>query len=260
MKTDQVFRKLYQTSRMFLKRNSATILACIGSAGVIGTAVLAVKATPKAMESIKTAKEEKEDLNILDVVRVAGPSYIPAGVLGISTIACIFGSNVINKKRQASLISAYALLDGSYKRYQGKVKELLGDGDNDPVEEEIIKDRVIEEKLLPADGKMLFYEENSDRFFESTMTDVLEAEYHFNRNFILRGYVCLNELLDFLEIGHVKSGNIIGWSLEAGEILYGYSWIDFYHKEVELDDGRKCCIIKTPFEPTADFIDVYDSE
>ena len=260
MKTDQVFRKLYQTSRIFLKRNSATILTCIGSAGVIGTAVLAVKATPKAMESIKTAKEEKEDLTILDVIRVAGPAYIPAGVVGLSTITCIFGANIINKKQQASLVSAYALLDRSYKEYRSKVKSLLGEDSDNQIIQEIVKDRSNEEDIKHTDGKMLFYEINSDTFFESTIKDVLSAEYHFNRNFVLRTYACLNELLDFLGVENIAGGNTIGWSIEAGEVFYGYSWIDFYHEDIVLEDGRKCCIIKTPFPPTADYIDVWDCE
>lgn len=260
MKTDQVFRKLYQTSRIFLKRNSATILTCIGSVGVIGTAVLAVKATPKAMESIRVAKEEKENLSMFEVAKVAGLAYIPAGVVGLSTIACIFGANVINKKQQASLISAYALLDRSYKEYRSKVIDLIGADSHDQIMTEIINDHLKDEDIPSTEGKMLFYEVNSDKFFESTMNEVLSAEYHFNRNFILRTYACLNELLDFLDVDRITGGNTIGWSIEAGEVFYGYSWIDFYHEDAELSDGRKCCIIKTPFPPTADFIDVWDCE
>ena len=105
----------------FLRRNSSTILTCIGAVGVVATAVMAVKATPKALELIENAKEEKgEELTKIEVVKVAGPTYIPAIVTGVATVACIFGSNVLNKRSQASLMSAYALLDNSYKEYKKK--------------------------------------------------------------------------------------------------------------------------------------------
>ena len=73
-------------------------------------------------------KEEKgEELTNFEIVKTAGPAYIPATVTGIATIACIFGANVLNKRRQAALMSAYALLDTSYKEYKGKLKELYGE-------------------------------------------------------------------------------------------------------------------------------------
>ena len=93
--------------RDFLRRNSSTILTCIGAVGVVATAVMAVKATPKALERIEHAKEEKgEDLTVLETINVAGPVYIPAAVTGVATIACIFASNTLNKHQQAMLTSA----------------------------------------------------------------------------------------------------------------------------------------------------------
>ena len=90
----------------FLTRNASTILTFIGAGGVIATSVIAVKATPGALKLLERAKEEKgEDLTTLEKVKVAGPAYIPAVVTGASTIACIFGANVLNKRNQASLMS-----------------------------------------------------------------------------------------------------------------------------------------------------------
>ena len=113
--------KLLRSSKLFLKRNSSTILTVVGATGVIATSVMAVKATPKALAMIEKAKEEKgEDLTKLETIKVAGPAYIPAAIAGISTIACIFGANILNKRQQAALMSAYALIDNSYKEYKNK--------------------------------------------------------------------------------------------------------------------------------------------
>lgn len=83
------------------------------------TAVMAVKATPKALRLIEEAEKEKgKKLTKTETVKVAWTPYIPTVLVGASTIACIFGANVLNKRRQAALMSAYALLDSSYKEYK----------------------------------------------------------------------------------------------------------------------------------------------
>ena len=93
-----------------LYRSSPTILTVVASIGVIATTITAVQATPKAIKLLKEAELEKgENLTKLEIVRVAGPTYIPSVLLGVSTIACIFGANALNQKKQASLMSAYAV-------------------------------------------------------------------------------------------------------------------------------------------------------
>ena len=80
--------KLLNASRLFVKKNGSTILTCIGGAGVVATSVMAVKATPKAMILLDNAREEKGDnLTKFETIMVAGPAYIPAIVVGVSTIA-----------------------------------------------------------------------------------------------------------------------------------------------------------------------------
>ena len=109
----------------FVKRNASTILSVLGVAGVIATTVTAVKATPKAMEFVKKAEKEKgEKLSKWEKVNVAGVAYIPTALVGTATIACILGANLVSRRQQATLMSAYALLDRSYKEYKNKANEL----------------------------------------------------------------------------------------------------------------------------------------
>ena len=103
---------LFEASKLFFKRNGSFILTCIGAVGVVATSVTAVKATPKAIKLIEKREQEKgEKLTVLETIKVAGPAYIPSLAIGVSTIACIFGANGLNKKQQASIMRAYALLD-----------------------------------------------------------------------------------------------------------------------------------------------------
>ena len=69
---------LLASSKLFLKRNSSTILTIVGAAGVVATAVTAVWATPKALKLLEDAKRDKgEELTKIETVQVAAPAYVP---------------------------------------------------------------------------------------------------------------------------------------------------------------------------------------
>lgn len=247
---------LLNESRMFIKRNASTILTGIGGAGVIATSVMAVKATPKAIKLLDKAKEEKgENLTTIEKIRVAGPAYIPSALIGISTIVCIFGANAINKRQQAALISAYALLDSSYKEYKNKVIELYGEDTDNHVHEEIAKDKYTGDKKTSDNNKVLFYDEFSGRYFNSSMEDVLKAEYELNKKISVWGGAYLNDLYGLLGIPATDYGDYLGWSASSMYKMYWNQWLDFNHERFEFDDGLECFIISFAQEPIPDFDD-----
>lgn len=246
--------KLLFKSKMFLRSNSSTILTCIGGVGVVATVVTAVKATPKAMALIEEAKEEKgADLTKVETVITAAPAYITTAVLGVSTLACIFGANALNRHQQASMMSAYALLENSYKEFKAKVQELYGEGTVEVVRGEIAKDHYKDADIQIHDDKQLFYDDFSGRYFESTMENVLNAELQINRMLAQDTGVYLNEFYDLLGIEEIEYGDYMGWSSFALVEMYWWSWIEFRHEKVVMDDGLECTIIVMEYEPMYDF-------
>lgn len=259
----------------WIKRNSSTILTCLGAGGVIATVILAVRATPKAMDKIQTAQIDKGEeilngdregavkknrdgsyelpkLTVVETVEVCWKEYVPAAAIGIGSLACIFGANILSRRQQASMASAYTALAGSFEAYRDKAETLCGPGTNAAVEKAIKQEKKdAEEDRPPWDEVQTFYfDANSHpQFFERTMEQVMQAEYHINRNLILRGYVSLNEFLEFLGLDSVEGGELIGWDQYYGETEYGYRWIDFNHRHYMTDDGLLVCSIETPFEP-----------
>lgn len=241
---------ILRQSKVLWKRHGSTILTCVGGVGVIGTAVLAVKATPKAIDILDKAEKEKgEDLTKFEVVKAAGPVYIPAVVMGMSTIACIFGANYLNTRQQAALMSAYALLDNSYKDYKKKVEELYGEEANDKITEELAKDEYEKVDISVNDEKELFYDEFSKRYFESTIEDVQRAEYRINRDLHMQDAVTLNEFYDLLGLEPIDAGDELGWSTSGNFDAYWQTWIDFSHSKTVMNDGRECHIIRMMEEP-----------
>lgn len=253
-------QKLLCATQKFLKRNGSTILTVVGVCGGVYAAVKAVKDTPKAMELLAKAKEpddfgtmnnylEEEGFTKWDAVKTVAPVYIFPVVIGISSIACIIGANVLSRKQQAALMSAYALLDQSFKEYRNAAKRVYGEDADEMIQRDIMIAEYAKMTSLPHGNLVLFYDSISDRYFYSTPQAVTEAEYDFNRNFALRGYANLNEFYDFLGLPNTLCGDVIGWDMDSGFNFYGYSWIDFEHREQHFEDGSMCYAIIAPFSP-----------
>lgn len=242
--------------KMFLKKNSSTILSCVGAVGVVATAVTAVKATPKALELIEERKTELEveKIPVGEVVKTSWKCYIPSIVIGLSTITCIFGANILNKRSQAALISAYSLLDSSFKEYKKYTNELYGEDADEKIREAIAKDKYSKLPFKVTEEKQLFYDMISGRYFESTLMEMYRAEYELNRGYAKYGYVCLNDFYDLIGVDKVEGGYDVGWSVDASNMFYGYDCIDFEHELVLLEDGLECYVLMTPFPPTADYL------
>ena len=90
-----------------------------------------------------------------------------------------------------------------------------------------------------------FYESISERYFEATMEQVLDAEYHLNRNYSLGKEVTLNDFYGFLGIPEIETGDMLGWNF-MDESMY---WIDFNHRKSEFPDGRIFYIIDIATAP-----------
>ena len=261
MKGIQKLNGLLHRSKLYLKRSSPTILTCIGAIGVVATSVMAVKVTPKAIDLIRADSKQNHDgdpyaYTKLEAVQSCWQCYIPAALVGLSTIACIFGANVLNKRNQASLVSAYAMLSESYQQYKGAANTVYGEDADSKIKAQMAKDiyvsadgySVYSADMDPESERILCYDLYSKRYFTSTMAAVLNAQYHVNRNLCLRGDTTVNEFYEFLGIDEIDCGDKIGWSIE--ELMDGgIIWLDFNNSQAVMDDGLTCCIISALWEP-----------
>lgn len=236
----------------WIKRATPTILTTLGAAGTALTAFLVARGTPSAIERKERAQADKgpEKLTVMECIEAEAPAYMPAIGVGIGTIACILGANLLNRRQQASLASAYAMLNQMYIKYRGRVKSLFGEEGDLLIERAIEQEEKDEDNDRPPwDEVQTFYLEPYGKFFDRTMDQIFQAEYHINRNLMLMGSVTFNDFLDFLDLEHVRDGDSMGWNLYDGEAFYGYKWIDFQHCYKTMDDGLTVCEIVMPFEP-----------
>ena len=252
--------KMKGTFKYKLRKKMPFVLAIASSAGVVLTAILTHEATIKAIE----LKEQRKDSNmeespkeeIIDFLKIYGPAIGS----GITTILFIFGATGLNRKQQMLMSNAYNFLNTSFNEYRKKIRELYGD----EIDQNIIDSITIEKNDNPylcsnglglastlsiVDSKQdevsrLFFDTISNRCFESTLSDVLQAEYHLNRNFVIGGVEYVNTFHEFLGLPVNENYENYGWSM-----LDGIGWIDINHEVKHDKNGNEIIAIKFIFAP-----------
>lgn len=248
--------------RINIQKSSSAIATGLACVGVIATAILAAKKAPELTEQIREAKLERGGpLSTGDLVKTAAPVCWPVVAVGAPTISCIVGIQALNRKQQASLVAAYGVAARTLEKYKSQVKEIFGEEGVKQLHTAMAQEKAEELKPSSVGSSCLFYDMISERYFTSTMFDVRNAEYHFNRNFILHGgQITLNELYDFWGLDHIDGGDVAGWDIcQIGE-WFGYEWIDFDHELTKIisDEGEEmeCYIVSCPFPPC--YLDISD--
>lgn len=162
-----------------VKKHSPEILLISGIVGVVGSAVMACKATTKVsaildetkevvdkihecsenteiVESGKyTPEDAKKDLAIvyaqtgMKFVKLYGPSV----ALGVLSITSILASNNILRKRNVALAAAYATVDKSFKDYRNRVVERFGEAVDRELKYNIKAQKVEKTVVDPETGK-----------------------------------------------------------------------------------------------------------
>lgn len=234
-----------------IKNAMPTTLSFIAVGGVIGTAVMAAFDTPKALKLLEEAKEEK--LSKPKTVLKVAPAYARTAGVAAGTVLCVLGANVLNKRKQASMAGAYALLSQSYSSYRGKVREKIGDE-----EEKKIHEEVKEEMKVTNKGESLIHVRDvyNDRCFDISRADFNDVKYCINRIYVSNGYASLNDLYKLLGLADTDVGDKYGWSEDDWSFTNEY-FIDMYLADGEPDNGVPTQDICFSFGPHACYVPEY---
>ena len=264
--------KYFKMMKQFAKKRSPEILTGIGIAGMITTTVLAVKATPKALQLIEEEKDRRTDkilegmspnedencwqvvkLKPIEVVKVAWKPYIPVALLGASSVACLIGANSVHARRQAALYSAYKLSETAFTEYRDKVLETVGEETEKEVRDKIAKDKVEKnpasktEIYMTGKGESLFYDPISDRHFMSDIETIRKIvnDLNYAMGYGSEMYVSLSQLYDELGLKHTSISDNIGWNIRDGLIEPDFS--------SQIDEGKPCIVLDWLKVPSYNF-------
>ena len=243
--------KFTKQTKRFLIKHQPEILTGIGIAGMIGTTIMAVKATPKAIELIEERKRETktEELHPVEVVKTAWKCYIPAAITGAASALCLVKAVNISTRRSAAFLTAYNLSDTAFREYRAKVEENYGERKEKLINDQIAQDKLNEDKVsnhevvITERGTTLCYDAMFGRYFISDMNTIKQAIADINYE-ISGGnmYASLNEFYDKIGLKHVDIGDSLGWNIDD-------RGLDAHITSGIAEDGRPCLVMSYNIAP-----------
>lgn|SRR5215831_2310273 len=246
----------------FSKDNAPTILSSIAVGGLIGTVVLAVRATPRALEKLAEIEMEADDekpaadnsLSAVEIIQATWKFYLPAALTGAATIACIIGANQIGLRQKAAVAGAYAMLDSAFREYRNKVAEVVGEKKDQQILDKIAADRVAANPpknpvVVIGTGEVMCFDMLTGRYFKSSHEDVRRAENELNREVLQQGHCDQNKFYELLGVDPVDIGNDVGWNIDHP--------MELVFSSVLNDCGIPCLAVGYRFPPRADYSKIY---
>lgn len=282
----------------FIKNHGSLILTVLSGLGLVGTVVVTAKQAPKAEKELQEEwrwkvhrrvdalmneaetnghdpdewtddeqcdlywkAEQETSLTLTEKIKTAGPVYAPVILLGLGTLGCMAGAQILNTKQQAALLGAYALLQKDFGAYRQEIRDTYGEeADKKALTESRKKVRTLE-----AEVKRLEAIKSVQTFgiatlpgviFRSDMGNIERAFLHFNRKLVLRGYADLPELYKFIGLSE-EMWNFIakapdedfGWNAYLNEVQFGCSFMDYRLETVKGADGTEIYMIDFDIPP-----------
>lgn len=213
-------QQLLNKTTYILKQNSPKIFAGLGVVGVATTSYLAAKATVQATDIIRAneasaGRIEDRQARIKEHTKHVWKLYVPTGVSGAATVACIVGSSRVSSRRTVAAVTAYSLTEKAFSEYRQKVVEQIGVGKEQKIRDEVAQDQVSNNKpnnvIIAGKGEVLCCELYTGRYFKSEMEALKKAENEINHMIINQMYVTLDEFYYLIGIGSTCVSNDIGW-------------------------------------------------
>lgn len=243
-----IVTRLAGRAGLVLSKHAPTILTAAGTAGFIGTTILASKATLKVEETISEEAallvkvheahdagklEDKDALHdkVILYTRMAtklAKLYAPALILGAASIVSLATGHGIMLKRNASLAAAYAAVDQAFKTYKKKVESKFGkdaviDALVSTAEEDLTKNELTMEAIAAVDGVspygVIFDETNNNWSADEDLSMLhLKCQQQYANDILqTRGHIFLNEVYKMLGFPHTPAGAVTGWVKGNGD-------------------------------------------
>ena len=224
--------------KRFFIDNAPAIFTGLAVAGVIETTALTIRAVPRVEDKIWELEhsscrdyEEYIEVEKREIFRECWTEAVPPALAMSFTIFCIIAANQAHLRKEASLAALYSLYEGRYRDYKSKNRELFGEENDKKVEEEVLKDRLHNERLYPERSEeYLVYDEITNQYFYATYKEKEHAQELLNRILGKESAVAYNFLLScFKNADHkMPIGNVFGWFMDDTFMEYYYWNESFY--------------------------------
>lgn len=247
MKIEKIGREIGK----FLSDHAPAILTSVGAAGVLSTAVLAVRATPHAMSVIWDAESGGDVATPVDKVKLTWRLYLPAAASGVLAITAIIAAHNTHTKRNAALMSAYTLAERAYQEYREEVIQQQGENTDRKIKENVAEKRMDDDPvtnnqvIITGSGESLCYDSISGRYFKSDIETIRKAQNDINYSVLNHMYVSHNDFYRAIGLDPVALGEELGWTTSNTMEIDFSSHLS--------DDGRPCLYLDYAVAPIRDY-------
>lgn len=262
---------LTKGGKMRIKESSPEILIVAGIVGLVTSTVMACKATRK-LDAILDEHQEETD-RIHDYVKKKGYSeeytekderrdiaityrdtglkvarlYAPAVLIGVASVACIFGGHKILRNRLITMSTLYNTTQKAFNDYKRKVAERLGEEEEKKLRYDIHQEEIVEEQengkkkkqmvdVIDGTKNPAVYSPYAKFFDETSLCWERNAEYNLlflnsqqriaNDQLKANGYLFLNTVYKMLGLRQTEAGQRVGWIYDEKNPV-GDNYVDF---------------------------------
>jgi len=254
---------------LMMQKNAPTILFGTGVAGMVGSTVLACRATLK-LEQVTAATHrdmhaaaDNGDARHAAVVYAKGTGkviklYMPAVLIGAASIGCLTKSHNLLNQRNLALTAAYTAVDRAFQEYRERVIDKYGREQDDYFRYASEEVDLVDEKGKLETVRRVSTEEVPSmyaRFFDqfaSTWSKDPEYNYVFlisqqryaNDMLKARGHLFLNEVYDMLGLERTNAGSVVGWIISKdGDNFVDFGVFEGSEKSRDFVNGREGAIL-----------------
>lgn len=276
---DAIGRKIAQ-QRLLASKNSPKILFGAGVIGMVGSTLLACRATLKLDEVLETAQRDMHIANAMEhetysetdrkkdkaIILTRGIGnvaklYAPSVLLGAASIGCLTKSHNLLQERNLALTAAYAVVDGAFNRYRERVIDRYGEEVDRNLRYESEAVDIIDEetgKLIatsnvidgPGSAYARFFDKESSSSWSRdpgvNIYFLRSSQTYCNDRLRARGHIFLNEVYDELGLCHTAAGAVVGWrwNKDSGDDCVDFGiWDDTYNDVNNFFNGREGSIL-----------------
>jgi hypothetical protein len=236
--------------KLITNKAAPIIFTILGSIGVVGCTVLTSIQTAKACKKLDKAEAEKgSKLTKKEVVETAASFYIPVAVADAVTIGLIVSSEVLSYKQSASLIAGCTAMGNYIREYRTKTAMHVGTEEEARINESALAHIDCDYHYLGPVAqdrvyRFRFRDDPPDRYVDATERSMIDAFYHINRNFVLRGSVGMNEIYEFVGLPPLPEKEHDGFDIESETF-----WIDVGWEITDETTNPPTAVIDFAWEP-----------
>lgn len=223
-------KKLPKNNPMTTKNKSGlfALISCIGVVATGVTTFIATRKSEKILNDDKLTKREK--------FKKAAPYFIGPTLIGLVSIGCGATAQIKNIKTNKELAAYAGSLGSILTGYRKGVIERYGEEIDEEifysVRGELGSPEFHKWNVDTPDKIVRWHDWATDTWFEKYEREILDAELHFNRNYVLGASAGVVQWADMLGVTPNNICANYGWSTCSG--IY---FIDFDHIKMEDEKG-----------------------